>query len=194
MSVSEDGLTYTIKITDQAYFQDGTQFSAEDIAFSFQLYKTLWNLQNLESIEAIDKTTVKIKLQEPVQDIRYRTSQLYILQKHYWKDLAEDPQKAREFKNEKPIGSGPFILSEFVPGKMLRFEANTKHWAIKPKVNQMIWRVFKQQDEVVEALIKGEIDAIIDLPVPAAQRMRVYPSVRVISGPPSETYPQGYYL
>ena len=38
-SVSDDGLTWTMTIRDDAVFHDGTPLTAEDVAFSIQLYK-----------------------------------------------------------------------------------------------------------------------------------------------------------
>ena len=74
-SVSDDGLTWTMTIRDDAVFHDGTPVTAEDVAFSIQLYKDTPDFPYLPSyasyfdtIEATDATTVTLTTKDPLGD------------------------------------------------------------------------------------------------------------------------------
>ena len=49
-SVSDDGLTWTMTIRDDAVFHDGTPLTAEDVEFSIELYKDTPDFPYLPSL------------------------------------------------------------------------------------------------------------------------------------------------
>ena len=72
-SSSEDGLTWTMTIRDDAVFQDGEPLTAEDVAFSMNLYKQTEDfpflpsyVEPFTSIEATDETTVTLTTEDPI--------------------------------------------------------------------------------------------------------------------------------
>jgi peptide/nickel transport system substrate-binding protein len=183
-SVSQDGRQYSLTLQANGTFHDGEPLTAKDVAFSLDFYKKLWGLSFLEKVEAPDDTTILLSLAEPVPDIGYKLGQLYILPEHIWGPMAGDPNQLKAFKNEKPVGSGLFKVTDFQPGKSLRFIANKTYWKDQPKVDEMLWKTYNQQDDMVQALIKGEIDAIANLPITTTNALKSLPNIRVISGPP----------
>ena len=57
------------------------------------------------------------------------------------------------------VGSGPFRFVEGTAGgSTYRFEANPDYWKGAPHIDEVVFRVFKSEDPMVQALIKGEID------------------------------------
>ena len=69
--VSEDGLTWTIKLKPGVTFHDGTPLTADDVVFSYETAVDAKNgavwlsaLSYMESIDAVDDTTVVLKLSE----------------------------------------------------------------------------------------------------------------------------------
>ena len=76
-SVSDDGLTWTMTIRDDAVFHDGTPLTAEDVAYSMQLYKDTPDFPYLpsyaiyfETIEATDATTVTLTTSRAARQLR----------------------------------------------------------------------------------------------------------------------------
>jgi peptide/nickel transport system substrate-binding protein len=89
--VSEDGLTWTLTIRDDAVFHDGEPVTAEDVAFSIQLYKDTPDFPYLpsyasyfETIEAVDQTTVELTTVEPIGNFEANIVFMYVLPKQFW--------------------------------------------------------------------------------------------------------------
>ena len=67
-SVSEDGLTWTVKIRDDVKFTDGEPLTAEDVAFTYNNVKeksTVNDFTMLKEAKAIDETTVEFDMETP---------------------------------------------------------------------------------------------------------------------------------
>ena len=108
--VSEDGTTWTLTIRDDATFHDGEPLTAEDVAFSMQLYKATEAFPYLPSyvepfdtIEATDATTVTLTTAEPIANFESSMAFIYVLPMHIW----ESEEDAVAFGNDDMIGSGP---------------------------------------------------------------------------------------
>lgn len=166
-AVSDDGLTWTMHIRDDAVFHDGTPLTAEDVAFSIQLYKDTPDFPYLpsyasyfETIEAPDPTTVVLTTAEPLGAFEAQIVFMYVLPKHIW-ETVEDPI---EFKNVDMIGSGPFKLIENKRREFAHLGANVDYWKGRPNVDEVIFLTYPNADARVQALTNGEIDAISEFP------------------------------
>jgi len=166
-SVSDDGLTWTMTIRDDAVFHDGEPVTAEDVAFSIQLYKDTTDFPYLpsyasyfETIEAPDETTVVLTTAEPIGNFEANIVFMYVIPQHIWEDV-EDPI---EFQNEDMIGSGPFKLAEAKRREFTRLEANADYWNGAPFIDEVILQTYRNADARVAALSNGEVDAISEFP------------------------------
>ena len=174
-SVSDDGLTWTLTIREDATFHDGEPLTAEDIAFSMQLYKDTEDFPFLPSypalfdtIEATDETTLTLVSADPVAAFEASMIFMYVLPQHIWESVT-DPV---EFENEDMIGSGPFKLNEASQGEFVTLDANTDYWGTPANIDSVIFQVFDSGDARVTALTTGQVDAIMDVPetsIPALQ-------------------------
>jgi peptide/nickel transport system substrate-binding protein len=167
-SVSEDGRTWTFTLPEGATWHDGTPLTSADVKFtydmisgfeSFGLLKDYTSL--LTEVAAPDPTTVTISFEEPVANGDERFATLYILPQHIWSQFA-DEAAALEFENLEMVGSGPFKMTEYVPGEFTRLAAVKDHYATPPKIDEVIFRVFGNDDAMVQALRADEID-LLDL-------------------------------
>ena len=90
-----------------------------------------------------------------------------IVPEHIWKDVSEKDVKsfANEPKDGEPVvGSGPFRFVEGTAGgSTYRFEANPDYWKGAPHIDEVVFRVYKSEDPMVQALIKGEVDFVEDI-------------------------------
>ncbi len=179
-SVSDDGLTWTMHIRDDAVFHDGTPLTAEDVAFSIQLYKDTPDFPYLPSyatyfdtIEATDATTVTLTTKDPIGNFEANMAFMYVLPKHIWEDVAACPAKDDscddpiEFQNLDMIGSGPFKLAQYKRREFTRLAANDDYWNGRPNVDEVDFLTYKNADSRVQALTSGEVDAISEFPATA---------------------------
>ncbi len=167
---NEDSMIWTLKIRDDATFNDGTPVTAEDVAFSFSnvadnqmaTYKNY--LPFNPTFKVIDDTTIEWRSEEPTY-APIVPAYIPIYPKHVWEPLVVpgDPDATRKamkaFPNENPIGSGPFTLTEYKPKQLLRFEVRPDYWGGQPKsVQEIDIRIYSNQEAMVSALKAGEID------------------------------------
>ena len=114
--LSEDGLTWTIKIRDDAVWSDGEPLTAKDIAFTYNLVldQNWSNFTNYlpftDSIEATDDTTLVWKTTKP-SIAPLIPPWIYILPQHIWGGMSKD--EIKKFENfdpdtGAPVTSGPF--------------------------------------------------------------------------------------
>jgi peptide/nickel transport system substrate-binding protein len=163
---SEDGKTWTFTIRDDATWSDGEPVTAHDIAFTYNFMLdeniSLFTsyLPYTESITAPDDTTLVWKTKKPTGAPTY-PPWVYILPEHVWGDL-KNPQQFDNFPN--PVTSGPFRITEWERGQFWKLEANEDYWGGAPKVDEIVFRVFKNNEALVQALKKGEIDIAADIP------------------------------
>ena len=174
-SVSDDGLTWTMHIRDDAVFHDGEPVTADDVAFSIQLYKDTPDFPYLpsyasyfETIEAPDPTTVVLTTADPLGAFEAQIVFMYVLPKHIW-ETVDDPL---EFQNQEMIGSGPFKLLENKRREFTRLGANLDYWKGRPNIDEVDFITYRNSDARVQALTNGDVDAISEFPptaVPALQ-------------------------
>jgi peptide/nickel transport system substrate-binding protein len=168
--VSEGGTTFTYTVRDDLTWSDGQPMTAQDMAFTLNTYKEKHAylpqgyLGLVESVEAPDDTTVVLRTSEPTGLYSGAAPYMYtyILPEHVWSEHAETP---KQYENVPSVGSGPFFIAEYERGQFVRLERNP-HWTgPEPAVDEMIYRIFNNDDAVAEALKAGEIDfGYIDTP------------------------------
>jgi microcin C transport system substrate-binding protein len=115
----------------QAIFHDGKPITAGDIVFSLNLlmdkgdpvYSKYW--ADVEKAEALDNHRVKFHLGDKSNpELALIVGQIPALPKHYW--------EGRDFTKpslEIPIGSGPYKIVEFKPGRSITYKRDDNYWA-----------------------------------------------------------------
>lgn len=186
VSVSDDGLVYTYKIRDGVKWHDGQPLTADDIAFTYNLYKDTPEYPYLngyyttyfESIEAKGNEVI-LTLNEAIPNIESQLVFLYILPKHIWEN-----ENKIEFENTTMIGSGPFKMAEYVQNEFVRLTANKEHFSTPPKVDEVVFQTFENQDALVQAIKTGQLDMITEMPNTAAETLKAEGNVEVVVGAP----------
>jgi peptide/nickel transport system substrate-binding protein len=188
-TVSDDGKVWTFKIRQGVKFHDGQPLTAEDIKFSYDLYKSHVDFPFLntyttyfDSVEAPDASTLVINLSEAIPNIESQLFYLYVLPKHIWEQYEGDA--ATEFENLEMVGSGPFKLVEYEPNQFARLEAVKDHFLYSPKIDGAVFQSFANQDSLVQALRTGQVDMITEMPAPAAPGLRNAANIALVTGPP----------
>ena len=187
-SVSEDGTEWTFDLRDGMTFHDGEPVTAEDVVFSYDLYRNHAEFPFLhgytaliEDVEATGPTTVVVRLSLAIPNLPSQLTYLYILPRHLWDSHETEPAL---FRNEDMVGSGPFELLEHRTNEFLRLGAHQQHHQTPPKIDEVIFVSYGTVDALVQALRSGEVDLITEVPLTAAQALRRDPAVEVASGEP----------
>jgi len=185
--VSEDGKTWTFQIRDNATWHDGEPVTAADIAFTYNFMLDndigLFTdyLPYTDSITAPDDSTLVWKTTKATGAPTY-PPWIYIIPEHIWSEL-DQPTKYKNYPN--PVGSGPFRVTEWRRGQFFRMEANKDYWGGAPKVDEIVFRSFKNNEAMVQALRRGEIDFAMDVPAKLADVLEGSEGVRTSKTEPA---------
>ncbi len=188
--VSDDGKVWTFKIHQGVTFHDGTPLTAGDIAFTYKFYQSHEDFPYMpvyttyfESVEAPDDSTLVINLTEPVPNMESQLFYMFILPEHIWSQY-DDPTAAVEFENLEMIGSGPFKLVEYKQGEFVHLAAVKDHFRTPPKIDQVVFQTFDNQDALVQALVTGQVDMITEMPNTAVATLRNAENIQLVTGAP----------
>jgi len=163
IEVSDDLMEFTYHLRDDVVWSDGTPLTAEDVAYTLNLYKGnhAYLPQNYLTlidgdVEVVDDYTVRWRTKEPTSLYSGETAYMYdyILPKHVFEGI----EKPKQFENVPQVASGPFMITEYKVGEFVKMEQNPEWTGPKPAVDEIVWRPFKNEDAMVEALRQGELD------------------------------------
>ena len=165
-AVSEDGLTYTLKIRD-AKFSDGSPLTAADAAFSLLRIRddegSLWSdsYTVIDTAEATDDRTLVIKLKTPSAPFLSTLAMpgASILSKAGMESLGAEAYA------ENPIASGAFTLKEWRRGDRVILAKNPNFWeADRVQLDGVEWISVPDDNTRMLNVQAGELDAAIFVP------------------------------
>jgi peptide/nickel transport system substrate-binding protein len=161
---SEDGLTWTFHLRDTQW-HDGEPVTAHDVEYTYHIIfndevisaRNADTLALIDSVEAIDDSTVVFTLNEP--NISMEASDQVIVPKHIWE---EHEGNWNEFTNDDfpIIGSGPWQVVDFETDQFIRYQANEDYWRGAPGFDELIFQYYTEPDTAVAALEAGEVDIV----------------------------------
>jgi len=134
--VAEDLLSVTYKLTEGVKWSDGSDFTAEDVVFTWE-YCTHPEggcaqssyFDGVSSVEAVDPLTVKVNFNEP-KPFPYTAfvgSESPIIQKAQFAECLGARAPECTDANFGPIGTGPFVVDEFKPNDVIVLSANENY-------------------------------------------------------------------
>ena len=164
-TVSEDGLEWVFKLRKGVKFSDGTDFDAEDATANIQRQITslaekkpthhAFLYKDVEKVEAADKYTMKIFCREPIGPFLNYLSILLMLPKE-----AVDKWGSKRIAEIVP-GTGPYVKKSQIPNQGAELVANSNYWQKGvPVMPRVVYREFVEEATLVNALRRGEVDAI----------------------------------
>jgi len=128
--VSDDGLTYRFMLRPQARFHDNSRLTAQDVAFSLATLKEKGHpiivqlLRDLSGIEAADDATVMLRFApKRAREVPLFAAGLPIFSRAYYANRPFD-----ESTLDIPLGSGPYQVGRFEPGRTIEYKRVTDWW------------------------------------------------------------------
>ena len=157
-----DACTFTMKIKKGIQFHDGSDFTAEVLA---------WNLQYMmdngqgsalgrpESVEAIDDETVVLHYEKPSLNWANQVGQTMIYSKEAF------DKNGLEWCMNHPVGTGPFVFEEYIPDTSLTFTRNNNYWQKDANGNQLPYLdgykvlIMSEPATLMASFLAGDLDA-----------------------------------
>lgn len=141
----QDGAVWRFRLREGVKFQDGSPFTAADVAFSIARLKARPDrdihryVSAITDVRVVDPLTVDVHSERPAGLLSV-LSFIYILPKGTVERLGE------EAFFQAPSGTGPYRVAEWRKGKSLRLEAYSGYWDGPPSVQAVVFRAVRGDD------------------------------------------------
>lgn len=162
--ISEDGLTYTFTIQEDANWSDGTPITSNDMKFVIDAIKTdeiastqEANVEDIAEVNIIDDKTYEVVLSDLSCTAFSLMGGLRFLPSHRFADDFSDFE-TNEINTNPDISGGPYILEEWQPDAFQRYRANPDWWGGEVGIPFLINRVIGEQAVALQSIQAGEID------------------------------------
>jgi peptide/nickel transport system substrate-binding protein len=191
-----DPLTYTCTLRSGVTFSDGSEFTADDVVFSFQRNIEIDDVNGACSllvdlapcgkwdpgaVEAVDPQTVVFHLQQPdgAFPLILTSSAAFIVPDSY-------PEKSLQ-PDDQIIGTGRYTLVQYRPGEQAVLEANPDFWGDPPLNDRVIVQYFDKSSALKLALEEGSVDVGWRTFTPTeVAAMKTEDGLNVLTGPGAE--------
>src|SRR4029077_12815105 len=129
-----------------------------------------------------DEHTVVIKTSKP--DARIVGGLfIYILPEHIWGKVPVS-ELTGSYQPQLPlVGSGPFIVTQFDPGKLLTMERNPDFRGPAPEFDKIQFVTYGNEDAVERALQLGEVALVAEVQPPTFERVGEQPDIETLRSP-----------
>jgi peptide/nickel transport system substrate-binding protein len=186
--------TLTYHIREEAVWSDGTPVSADD--FIFTLAATLESRNDvaphlrqgydlIAQTVKVDEKTAKFVFARPYG--AWRTLFPSIFPKHVlegtdfnqvWQTEIADPV------THEPIGSGPFLVADWVRGQYIRMSRNPRWWGRHaPFLDAIVVRFILDTNSRFQALVDGQVQLLAPEPALQIAELRGRPEIAVETSP-----------
>lgn len=165
--VADDKRSVVFKLRSEAKFADGTPITADDLVFTFTALKEKGHpryritLRDVVKAEAIAPDKIRYEFTgDLVRDLPLEVAKLPILPKAYYAT-----RNFEETSLDRPLGSGPYKIGDFRPGKFVSYERRTDYWGKDLPVNRgrynfdtLRYEYYRDRNIGLENLLRGTFD------------------------------------
>ena len=179
-----DDVTLEMKLRQDVEFTNGEPFDAESAKFSIDRFaeSSFYRLYLPENIyketEIVDTHTVRVHLHRP-----YAAFMAFLarggsaLPPKYYEEVGA------EGFGRNPIGTGPFVLDDWVKDSHITLVRNEGYWNGPHLVDKVTFKVIAEETARVAALETGEIDIALMVPMSAVERLNANPDTVAVTSP-----------
>lgn len=166
----DDFAWVAFRLNPAARWHDGQPVTPEDVVWSFEAIKAHnsslgFYYQHVVKAEVTGEREVKFTFDQPGnRELPHIVGQLTVLPKHWWTATGPDgkPRSIAETTLEPPLGSGPYRLRSFEPGRTLVYARVEDYWGARipthvgaDNFDEIRWDYFRDDTVELEAF-KGD--------------------------------------
>jgi peptide/nickel transport system substrate-binding protein len=178
----ENGTDWTFHLRHDVKWQDGSPFTAEDVVYSLQAVaehpagKQKYRLATVASFEAVDSYTVRVVTKKPNSQL---LDELFVLGVPMLSKAQHE--RGDDLGKALALATGPYQLKEWVPAQRMVIAKNPAYWGGKVDgPDEVVYRVIKEDQARVTALLSGEVQIASNVPVQDADRVKSTSGNRVL--------------
>lgn len=161
--ISDDTLTYSFTIRDDANWSDGTPISSNDVKFMVEAIQSdietanEADVEQIVSVNVIDDKNYELQLGEVNCSFLSGLGNIRLLPSHkYAADFSDF--ESSDFNMNPDISGGPYLLDEWAATEYEAYSANPDYWGGAPKIEHLVNQVMEDATIGIQALQAGEVD------------------------------------
>lgn len=171
-----DDTTLEFKLREDVTFHNGEPFNADDVVYTVDFVAdeangvvTQRNVNWMKSAEKVDDYTVRIHTKDPFPAaIEYLSGPVSMYPDEYYAEAGPTGMGL------KPVGTGPYKVTEVDPGKHFVLQANENYHDSpkgKPKIGTIDIRTIPDVNTQIAELFNGSVDLIWQVPSDQAEKL-----------------------
>ncbi|MDO9709622.1 ABC transporter substrate-binding protein [Paracraurococcus lichenis] len=171
-----DATTWEFRLRQGVRFHNGSAFTAEDVAFTFDRVPKVPNSPSsyaiytrpIREVQVVDSHTLRLKTAVPYPLMPTDLASIMIL------DRETHAAATTEGFNAGPmaVGTGPFRMVSHRNGDRIEFERNDDYWGPRPHWQRVTYRMITNDAARTAALLAGDVDFIDQVPTSDLAKLR----------------------
>ena len=167
IDVPDDRSSIEFTLRADGRWHDGQPITIDDVIWTFEILREMGApfyrsyYKNVVAVEQTGERSVKFSFEDTTNmELPLIMGQLTVLPKHYWAD--------KEFGDttlEPPLGSGPYRIGEFDPGRSITYQRVADYWgndvptrAGQYNYDQVRFEYYRDTTVALVAFTSGDID------------------------------------
>jgi peptide/nickel transport system substrate-binding protein len=174
-----DPNTWEFRLRRGVKFHDGSDFTAEDVAFSIDRVAKIPNspgpftvyTKSIRDVQIVDPHTIRFRTATVYPILPNDLSTIYILSKKVATGAGTEDFNAGKVN----VGTGPLRFVSFKRGDRVELASNDAYWGPKAAWSRVIFRILPSDPTRVAALLSGDVDAIENIPTADFTKLKSNP-------------------
>lgn len=213
ITLAEDGLTWTIKLREDALWHDGEPIVADDVYFVINTicsgqtnppsrlgeYSTIvgcdefvaGEVDNTTGLTVVDDYTVQLVTEKPNAALIYTLAGMHPSPVHVWGEVPLANLIEHPGWLDNPVGSGPFKMVNYTSAQSIEYEAFEDYYLGRPNLDRLIVRL-APYDSSLAGLESGEVDLVNYVDALDAERLASNEAITI--GATAETRTWGLFF
>ncbi|WP_396048618.1 ABC transporter substrate-binding protein [Aeromicrobium sp. UC242_57] len=161
--ISPDAKTWTVTLTPDVTFSDGSALDSEDVVATYRAIADeksaspiAGDLVNLKSVEAVDEETVRFTLEAP--QVSFGTLLLIGIAPSEKITLGQKVEEST--LNQEPVGTGPYVVQSFSPERLV-LEPSPTYRGDAPQIKKIVYVVAADDNTRAQRMTAGEFDGTV---------------------------------
>lgn len=175
--------TFDLKLRQGVTCHDGSPFDADDVLATFSQERLLAKnafypegrvyFGMVKSVDKLDAFTVRFTTEYPDLALQHRLSSYlsFVICDEAWNAFRKEGvdhkiwmDEAARAQNLRPVGTGPYKVTEYLKNDRLTLTAFDQYFEGKPAADTITFRSVPEVAARVAGLIAGDYDIAVDLP------------------------------
>ena len=189
---ADGGMTITYKLRPDVKWHDGAPFTSADVEFTWRavgnpafIAESKDGTEDIFAIDTPDPLTVVCHYHKVTPTFATTLFTFGILPKHVLDgvDLNTAPY------NERPIGTGPFRVTDFKRGQYVLTERNPYYWRRNaagrqlPYLDNLMFKIIPNSNSLLMQIRSGELDLVVITPYDQAKQMDALSGIELLRSP-----------